>query len=90
MKSPSSASLSIACSIATTSAFSILPSTPASRSNVHTILFAKVGVFFGTSTGSTEEVADMIVEQFGELDKLVIKPALHPAGSGLLGIPDGT
>jgi len=25
-----------------------------------------VGVFFGTSTGSTQEVADMIVEQFGE------------------------
>lgn len=28
-------------------------------------LFAKIGVFFGTSTGSTEEAAERIVEEFG-------------------------
>jgi hypothetical protein len=29
-------------------------------------LFANVGIFFGTSTGSTEEVADLIKEEFGD------------------------
>lgn len=29
-------------------------------------LFASIGVFYGTSTGSTEEAARLISEQFGE------------------------
>lgn len=71
MKSPSSAVFSIVCSLAattTTNAFSILPPIPNGAKTTTTVLFASniVGVFYGTSTGSTMEVANLIVEQCGE------------------------
>lgn len=44
-------------------AFTVVPRGPTTSTATTTCLFAKVGVFFGTSTGNTEEVADLIVEQ---------------------------
>mmetsp|Transcript_48066 Transcript_48066/g.71242 ORF Transcript_48066/g.71242 Transcript_48066/m.71242 type:complete len:133 (+) Transcript_48066:85-483(+) len=47
-----------------------LPSSPFGlahhlRSKISSLQMAKVGVYFGTSTGSTETVAEMIVSEFG-------------------------
>ena len=47
-------------------AFTVLPRVPTSTSTSTTALSAaNVGVFFGTSTGSTQEVADLIAEKLG-------------------------
>ena len=36
------------------------------RSSCDLVLYAKVGIFFGTSTGNTETVADYIAAEFGD------------------------
>ena len=46
-------------------AFSPLPSNLPTSSAVSALFDTKVGIFFGTSTGSTEEVAYLISEEFG-------------------------
>lgn len=40
--------------------------TPRRCGDIFALEMARVGIFFGTSTGSTEEVADMIKESFGD------------------------
>lgn len=59
------AAILISCLAApsTISAFTIIHHPPASSSI--TALHAKIGLFFGTSTGSTEEVAEQIAKAFG-------------------------
>jgi flavodoxin len=46
-------------------AFSPLPSNLPSSSLATALFGSKVGIFFGTSTGSTEEVAHLISGEFG-------------------------
>ena len=48
-----------------TIAFTIVSPPPKAQVTSTALWAANVGVFFGTSTGSTETVADMIVEQLG-------------------------
>jgi len=48
----------------TNNAFTNKPSTSHTTSSC-TALHAKIGLFFGTSTGSTEEAADLIAAEFG-------------------------
>lgn len=45
-------------------AFSILP-VASRRATITTLDMTKIGLFFGTSTGTTEEVADLIAAEFG-------------------------
>jgi len=49
-------------------AFAFVPSSRVVRSNKETTALygTKVGIFFGTSTGSTQEVADLIAAEFGD------------------------
>lgn len=48
-----------------TSAFTVLPRVPTTTTTSSALCMAKVGVFFGTSTGNTENAAELIAEQLG-------------------------
>ena len=39
---------------------------PTPSSSVTELAMSKVGIFFGTSTGSTEAVAELLAEEFGD------------------------
>ena len=58
-------SLSLMMTMPTTVAFSVVVSSQ-QPARVQTALDAQIGVFFGTSTGSTEEVAELIQQAFGD------------------------